>query len=268
MSGPASRWDDLRPRLISAAVMISVGALELWLGGPSFTLLVIILTALMLWELGRMTSLSAQSRAPLILAGVGAASLALCIWSGEQAGAALLLVPALCFALTRRRDRRLSAAWAAAAMISGYGLIYLRNEAGTPAILWLVLVVIASDVMGYFAGRILGGPKFWPAISPKKTWSGTVAGWVGAALVGLGFVMAGYAGWGLVALSPLVAFGGQMGDIAESWVKRRAGVKDSSALIPGHGGVLDRFDAMTGAVVLLILLSLLANLPLPVASGG
>ena len=180
----------------------------------------------------------------------------------------MLLVPALFFALTRRRDRRLSAAWAAAAMISGYGLIYLRNEAGTPAILWLVLVVIASDVMGYFAGRILGGPKFWPAISPKKTWSGTVAGWVGAALVGLGFVMAGYAGWGLVALSPLVAFGGQMGDIAESWVKRRAGVKDSSALIPGHGGVLDRFDAMTGAVVLLILLSLLANLPLPVASGG
>jgi phosphatidate cytidylyltransferase len=80
--------------------------------------------------------------------------------------------------------------------------------------------------------------------------------------------MAGYAGWWLLALSPLVAFGGQMGDIAESLVKRRSGVKDSSALIPGHGGVLDRFDAMTGAVVLLILLSLVADLPLPMAVGG
>jgi phosphatidate cytidylyltransferase len=114
----------------------------------------------------------------------------------------------------------------------------------------------------------LGGPKFWPAISPKKTWSGTVAGWLGAALVGFGFVIAGYAGWGLVALSPLVALAGQMGDIAESWVKRRAGVKDSSSLIPGHGGVLDRFDAMTGAIVLLILLSLVVDLPLPMAVGG
>jgi phosphatidate cytidylyltransferase len=126
--------------------------------------------------------------------------------------------------------------------------------------------VVVSDVMGYFAGRILGGPKFWPAISPKKTWSGTIAGWAGAIGVGILFWAMGYAPGGIVILSPLVGFAGQMGDIAESWIKRRTGVKDSSDLIPGHGGFMDRFDAMTGAVVLVMLLSLVVALPLP--SGG
>jgi phosphatidate cytidylyltransferase len=116
--------------------------------------------------------------------------------------------------------------------------------------------------MGYFAGRILGGPKFWPAISPKKTWSGTIAGWIGAAILGLGFVLAGQGTLWLVVLSPLVAFAGQMGDIVESWLKRRVGAKDSSALIPGHGGVLDRFDALTGAMVLVMLLTRIFDLPI------
>ena len=125
---------------------------------------------------------------------------------------------------------------------------------------------VASDVLGYFAGRMLGGPKFWPAISPKKTWAGTVAGWIGAAVVGMVVVLVSGAGWLLVPFSALVAFAGQLGDIAESWVKRRAGVKDASSLIPGHGGVLDRFDALIGAVVLVMALRLV----LPVAGlfGG
>ena len=151
-------------------------------------------------------------------------------------------------------------------MWAGYGLVTLRDAAGSIVIVWLVGVVITSDVLGYFAGRLLGGAKFWPAISPKKTWSGTVAGWIGAALVGLGFVLLAGAGWGLVILSPIVAFAGQMGDIAESWIKRRTGVKDSSALIPGHGGVLDRFDALIFAVVAVMLLGLFGPLPIPTGS--
>jgi phosphatidate cytidylyltransferase len=131
-----------------------------------------------------------------------------------------------------------------------------------------VAVVVASDVLGYFAGRMLGGPKFWPQISPKKTWSGTVAGWIGAALVGGVTAQALGASWLLVPISALVAFAGQLGDIAESWVKRRCGVKDASTLIPGHGGVLDRFDALIGAIVALILLGLALDLPLPAAVGG
>jgi phosphatidate cytidylyltransferase len=111
-------------------------------------------------------------------------------------------------------------------------------------------VVLASDVAGYFAGRVLGGPKFWPHVSPKKTWSGTVAGWVLAALVGWAFMGPLGADAGLIGASVLLAFAGQMGDIAESAIKRRRGVKDSSDLIPGHGGVLDRFDALIAVVVL------------------
>jgi phosphatidate cytidylyltransferase len=175
---------------------------------------------------------------------------------------ALLLVPSLALALTPRRDRRIAAAYAAAIMVAGFGLVYLRESIGTAGILWLVTVVVASDVAGYFAGRSLGGPKFWPAVSPKKTWSGTVAGWIGAAMVGLGFVLAGHGGWALVLLSPVVAFAGQMGDVVESWLKRRAGVKDSSHLIPGHGGLLDRFDALIGATVVVMLIGLVFPLPI------
>jgi phosphatidate cytidylyltransferase len=176
---------------------------------------------------------------------------------------ALLLVPSLSLALTPRRDRRIAAAYAAAIMVAGYGLVELRDTIGTAGILWLVTVVVMSDVAGYFAGRLLGGPKFWPKVSPKKTWSGTVAGWIGAALVGLGFVLVGKGGVMLILLSPLVAFAGQLGDILESWMKRRAGIKDSSHLIPGHGGLLDRFDALIGATVLVMLLGLFfKNLPI------
>jgi phosphatidate cytidylyltransferase len=121
-------------------------------------------------------------------------------------------------------------------------------------LIWLLALVIVSDVLGYFAGRILGGPKFWPRVSPKKTWSGTIAGWVGAAGVGLAFWAAGQGSAALVWVSPLVAFAGQMGDIAESAIKRRAGVKDSSSLIPGHGGLMDRFDALAFAAILAVLL--------------
>lgn len=274
MTTTPNRWADLRPRMLSAAVMASVGAVEIWAGGWTFSLLIILLIALMLWELGAMTrppatqraSRMPQTRNAAAMGVLGGVCLAISLYSPREFGVALLLVPALAFAMTPRRDRRLSALWAAGAMIAGFGLITLRNDAGTAAIVWIVSVVVVSDVMGYFAGRILGGPKFWAAISPKKTWSGTVAGWAGAVAVGLGFWTLGYAPFGIVLLSPFVAFAGQMGDIAESWIKRRTGVKDSSHLIPGHGGFMDRFDAMTGAVVLLMLLSLAVTLPLPI--GG
>ena len=114
---------------------------------------------------------------------------------------------------------------------------------------WLVGIVVVTDVAGYFAGRRLGGPKFWPRVSPKKTWSGTAAGWVGAGIVG-GLFAINSGVWVAVFLASIfLSFASQMGDIAESAIKRKMGVKDSSALIPGHGGVLDRFDGMLGASV-------------------
>lgn len=259
---PAGRWHDLRTRLLSAIVMIAVGAVEIWVGGPAFAGLVVLLTGGMIWELARISA-PTRRKSAWVLALLGAIALLLPFLSASASANAALLAPALAFALTPRRDRRLTAAWAAAVMLAGYSLVTLREVAGTEAVLWLLLVVIASDVMGYFVGRIVGGPKFWPAMSPKKTWSGTIAGWVGAAAVAGGFVAIGHANPVLILASPVIAFAGQMGDIAESWLKRRAGIKDSSNLIPGHGGLLDRFDALTGAAVAVMALGLILNLPLP-----
>ena len=110
-------------------------------------------------------------------------------------------------------------------------------------------------------GRSVGGPKFWPRHSPKKTWSGTVAGWIGAALVGLVLLATGHAGAGALLVGPVLVLGGQLGDIAESALKRRARVKDASLLIPGHGGLMDRFDAMGGSLATALLLGLAGLLP-------
>ena len=264
---PVGRWEDLRKRVVSAVVLVAVGGAEIWLGGMSFAVLVVLLTGAMVWELAKITAPDHENT-PLALAALASVSLAGAVFIVDSVSTTLLLVPALAIALTDRRDRRLSSLYSVAIMVAGYGLIELRMSAGTPVILWLVLIVVASDVLGYFVGRIMGGPKFWPKVSPKKTWTGTVAGWVGAALVGLGFWVAGYGGPGLVALSVVIAFAGQLGDIWESWIKRRCGVKDASTLIPGHGGVLDRFDALIGAIVMLILLGLVLEPPLPAAVAG
>jgi phosphatidate cytidylyltransferase len=261
----AGKWADLRTRLLSAIVMVAVGAVEIWLGGTAFAALVVALTGVMIWELATMTAPSRQ-RSPEMLAAAAALALIAALVLKSEIAVLFLVVPSVALFLTPRRDRRLAGAYALAIMLAGYGLIDLRSVGGTQVILWLVAVVVASDVLGYFAGRTLGGPKFWERISPKKTWSGTVAGWIGAALVGVVMVLAFGATWLLVPLSALVAFAGQLGDIVESWLKRRAGVKDASNLIPGHGGVLDRFDALIGAVVVLMALGLLT--PVTALFGG
>lgn len=261
----AGKWSDLRTRLLSAIVMIAVGAVEIWLGGTAFAALIIALTSVMIWELAGMTAPSRQA-SPKVIAAAAGAALALSFVLRSELAVLFLMIPTLVFLLTPRRDRRLAGAYAFAIMLAGYGLVDLRLVGGTSAILWLVAVVVTSDVLGYFAGRMFGGPKFWERISPKKTWSGTIAGWAGAALVGFAFVLQGHGSWALVPVSALVAFAGQLGDIVESWVKRRAGVKDASDLIPGHGGVLDRFDALIGAVVAVMVLGLLV--PLSSVLGG
>ena len=130
-------------------------------------------------------------------------------------------------------------------------LFELRARYGFEWTLWLVLVVVASDVGGYFAGKLIGGPKILPTVSPKKTWSGTLGGLTLAASVGVFFVLFDMGGNGLIMLSVVMAVAAQIGDLLESLMKRRAGIKDSSNLIPGHGGLLDRFDGTVGASVVL-----------------
>ena len=261
-----SDFTDLRARVVSAVVMVAVGAGAVWAGGWVFAALAVLLAGLMGWELWRMMA-PADPFGRAEAAGLVAALLVaiFTLYQPGWIGLGGLALGALVMAGRMPRDKGIFGLYYGLILWAAHGFILLREGLGLTFLLWLLLIVIASDVAGYFAGRILGGPKFWPRISPKKTWSGTVAGWLLAALVGWGFAAALNLGWVLVPLSALLAFAGQMGDIAESAIKRRLGVKDSSRLIPGHGGVLDRFDAIIGAVLFLILWGLV--LPLPQFGG-
>ena len=256
MSG-AARWADLWPRLASGVVLIVVGAVEIWLGGLPFAALVCVLAGAMMWEAARMFAAPDALRSGVL----AAVALALALWLPGIMVLPLLLAAVVVASSSVARERGPFFALALWALLGCYAMGTLRAEAGLVWVLWLVAVVVISDVAGYFAGRILGGPKFWPRFSPKKTWSGTIAGWIGAAVIGLIFAGPTGAGLALVPLSVLVGFTGQMGDIAESAVKRLRGVKDSSNLIPGHGGVLDRFDAMLGAALVVVTIWALGLLP-------
>jgi phosphatidate cytidylyltransferase len=256
MSGGA-RWTDLWPRLVSGIVLIVVGAVEIWVGGLPFAALVCALAGAMIWEAARMFAAPDALRSGVL----GAVALALALWLPGIMVLPVLLAAVVVASSSVERERGPFFALAIWALLGCYAMGTLRAEAGLIWVLWLVAVVVISDVAGYFAGRALGGPKFWPRVSPKKTWSGTIAGWLGAAVIGLIFAEPTGAGLALVPLSVVVGFAGQMGDIAESAVKRLRGVKDSSNLIPGHGGVLDRFDAMLGAALVVVILWALGLLP-------
>ena len=124
-----------------------------------------------------------------------------------------------------------------------------QGDDGLWTVLWLVALVWGTDIGAYFAGRQFGGPKLLPAVSPKKTWAGLGGGMLAAAGVGLvaaelGGELAAGPGWVLALASAALAIVAQLGDLFESSLKRRFGVKDSSALIPGHGGLLDRIDGL------------------------
>ena len=267
-----NRWADLRPRLISAAVLLAVGAIEVWLGGWPFLLFIMALVGAMIWELARLSRQDGIKRAYLLALLAAALLFADEGWPNWPGYWLVPIVPLVFLAseigAPRWEMAKTCTLIALGIMTAGHGLFELRQTEGAVAILWVLGVVVVSDVAGYFVGRTVGGPKFWPAISPKKTWSGTVAGWIGAAALGAGFVYAGYGSAALIAISPVIAFAGQMGDIAESWLKRRAGVKDSSRLIPGHGGVMDRFDALVGAMLAVMALQWLAPQLISLSAGG
>lgn len=217
-----SKWRDLRPRILSAVVMIAVGLGAIAAGHAAFVALVLVVGVIGLWELLGMRR--------------------------AKAGA------------LGRPDRVALAGYVLLFVAGILGLIGLSVESGRAGVLFVVGLVVICDTMGYFVGRLVGGPKFWPRVSPKKTWAGILGGWGGVAVYAALFhpYLGAQAGAlaPFVALSVLAAFASQMGDIAESALKRRMGVKDSSNIIPGHGGVLDRFDALIGVAALYYVLHL------------
>jgi phosphatidate cytidylyltransferase len=254
MTTDPGKWGDLNVRVASGVAIGAIGLIEIILGGVWFEMLVVFVTAIMVWELAMMVAPDRHTPA-MLLAVLSAAILSGALLSGLGWELLLFGLVPVFGALALPHKKLIFLIFALYLQLGGWGLIHFRADHGLLWLLWMLAVVIITDIAGYFAGRTFGGPKFWPAISPKKTWSGTCAGWVGAAMVGLAFAIFTKAGFSLILLSVAVSFASQMGDIVESALKRYVGAKDSSDLIPGHGGVFDRFDAVLGATVFMLFLT-------------
>jgi phosphatidate cytidylyltransferase len=193
--------------------------------------------------------------------GVALALSGLCLASG-RIDAALIVsaigLPAV--ALLSPPPRRWSAGGFLYAVVAEIASILVRLDQadGFVALVLILLVVWATDIGGFFAGRTFGGPKLWPRVSPKKTWAGAAGGFLVSLAVSAGFAALGLAKTGpILLLGAALSIASQLGDLLESAVKRRFGVKDSSHLIPGHGGLMDRLDGFVAAVVFAAILGLL-----------
>lgn len=263
----AKRWGDLRKRALSAMVLGPAAVACIWLGAEAFTGMMALAVALLAWEwvhmCGRRVRVLPGMAVPLAVLAAGA----LAVQNQSRWALAMLGVG---FAVSWWFARSMTVGLTQPALrlalgvlyigIAGIALIELRHdtEAGRDNVLFLFLVVWASDIGAYMAGRWLGGPKLAPAVSPNKTWSGAAGGLVAAMLIGLGAALVMTPGAGLVpavAVAGVLGVASQGGDLLESAIKRHFHVKDSSSLIPGHGGLLDRLDGVLAAAPVAALLS-------------
>ena len=250
---------DLRLRVLSALVLVPVALIVIWIGGVVFAACVAGISVIAAWELGRMLDKKAYGlRFWLAAIGSVVAIISLVLYGpvfGTVAGLAVISILAVG---SLSGDLKIGVTPGTLAIPVIYvalptlSLVALRlsEPGGLSAAALVFITVWATDIGAYFAGRRIGGPKLAPAISPGKTWSGAIGGLVAAFVAGIALAMvvgvsASFAG--LVAVGLSVA--SQCGDLFESALKRRAGVKDSSQLIPGHGGVLDRVDGLLFASV-------------------
>jgi len=243
-------FGDLAPRVASAVVLVAAACGALWAGGDIFALFWLLAAFAVNWEWQRLVDGAAARLARVVAGGAGLAAGAAFASAGLSAMALLDILLVSCIvALLAGAGRRLFAG--AGVLYAGVLVIsvcLLRESAdfGALAIGWLFAVVWGTDVFAYFGGRLIGGPRLWPRVSAGKTWSGTLVGVCSGALLGL--VVTRLTLGPQAALAPIFALGfvgaalAQAGDLFESAIKRRCGVKDSSQLIPGHGGVMDRVD--------------------------
>jgi phosphatidate cytidylyltransferase len=265
-----SRWPDLRKRALSAALLIPAAVLCIWLGAEAWAALMAAAVALLAWEWVRLCGFSTRRLPGLVVPVVTLAAGTLAVEAAWLWALLLLLAGFLgLWAIARPAGPRpgQSGFWLAFGLLyiglAGVTLIHLRGDAaaGRVNVLFLFLVVWASDIGAYLAGRRFGGPKLAPAISPNKTWSGAAGGLLSAMTVGLAAasVMApgGLPVGRVLLVAAVLGVLAQAGDLFESWLKRHFHVKDSSALIPGHGGLLDRLDGVLAAAPAAALLGVL-----------
>jgi phosphatidate cytidylyltransferase len=244
---------NLSTRIIAAAVLIPLAIACAYAGGFLWTALVT-LTAIGLYvEWLMVVGVAAERR--VLVSGVAALSIAGISLAFGRIDAALIVLGLglVAVAVITPAQRNWSALGFLYAAVAEIASVLLRLDAinGFVALIFVLVVVWVTDSGGYFAGRGIGGPKLWPRVSPKKTWAGAIGGFVASLAVGGMFaaLQLGKAG-PLLMISGALSVVSQLGDLFESAVKRRFGVKDSSQIIPGHGGLLDRLDGFVAAVAI------------------
>lgn len=249
-----SGLSNLQQRIISAIVMAAIVLGLTWLGGLQFRLLSAAIALAIFYEWCRMSRTAANAAYQWLCAALLVVPL-LFLVAGFSATTILLVLAAAIVVSAAAGLIQGRGTWTAVGLayagFSGVSLALLRgaDKSGLVAILFLFAVVWATDILAYFVGRAIGGPKLAPSISPGKTWSGAIGGTIGGLIAGLA-VAAVAGGVNLALMVPVVlllSVVSQIGDLFESWIKRRHGVKDSSNLIPGHGGIMDRVDGLVVA---------------------
>lgn len=268
---PARPLRDLGPRLISGVLMAAVALGLTWAAVWTFALLVLAVALIVTWEWGRVVRAGGIDPifivhalfvvAAVVLTYFGVPALALV---GLVVGAVLTMLPGIA------AEGRLPALGVLYAGLPAIALIWLRGSEplGLEATLFLLLVVIATDTGAYAAGRMIGGPRLMPSISPNKTWSGLGGGVTASPIVAIVFaqVTAQPSVWRLAMMAVILALVSQAGDLMESALKRRHQVKDTSRLIPGHGGFMDRVDGLIVAAVAAGLIGALIDIRAPASA--
>lgn len=272
-AGRAARApSELVARTISALVLAAVALAATLAGGFAFAALVILAAGVMAWEWGRIVRQERDD--PVVTAGHviavgGAAALAAMgqpllgtVMTGV--GAAILLV------LAYGRQARWSALGVVYVGLPAIAMIWLRSDAaaGAMAILFLFAIVWTTDTFSFVCGRLIGGPKLWPWLSPNKTWAGTIGGVAFAAIAAVVFAVATQhqAPMSLAGTGLMLAMAAQFGDLSESALKRAFDVRNASDLIPGHGGCMDRMDGIVGAATVAATFAALRDIDQPAAA--
>jgi phosphatidate cytidylyltransferase len=253
---------NLLTRALAALVLAPVAIAIAYAGGGLWTALATLAAIGLYVEWLAIVGAVQQSR--VVISGVAAlAASGLSLGSGRIEAALVLLAAGFAAVALLTPQLRIWAlagfGYAAMAQVAAV-LVRLDQKYGFLALMLILLVVWASDIGGYFAGRGIGGPKLWPRVSPNKTWAGAFGGFAASLLIVAGFAASGFGKTGpLLLLGAALSIASQLGDLFESAIKRHFGVKDSGNLIPGHGGLLDRLDGLVAALVLAAIFGLLRS---------
>ena len=247
----AVNLSDLAPRIASAVVMAALALGTAWFGDRVYIIFWLAVSAAIFWEWTQIVA--PDARLKLAIGAVALAAIAPAIAGGAILYAVLILAVAMGLIAGLQSTRRLwhtLGLFYAASLLMAAIMLRFSFPLGLPAIFWLFAVVWGTDVMAYFGGRFIGGPKLWPRVSPSKTWSGFLTGIFSGALLGLLIgAQVDMPVWPIFVLGLVTGAVAQGGDLLESSFKRHFGVKDASNLIPGHGGFMDRLDGFLAAAV-------------------